>query len=131
MAIDRVAVDHEALVQRALPEDRAVVAVDADERVEPAVLVGLVGDVAEGPEHAAAGGHGDLGHGHEHRLAEELRQVRQAGHAVGRLRVVVRPVVGVAPLVGPLGKRLDDLLVAQDRLALGVQHAEQLGPQAA
>ena len=110
----------------ALPEDRAVVAVDAQQRVEHRVLVRLVGDVAERPEHPAAGRHRDLGHGTELRLGQELRQVRRPGQLVGRLRVVVGAVVGVAPGVDPLGGRLDDLLAAEHGLSLGMQHAQHL-----
>ncbi len=126
----RVAVDHEAFGQRPLPEDRAVVAVGADQRIEHRVLVGLVGDVPERAKHTSAGRHGDLRHGDEQRLGQELRQVRGAGQLVLGLRVVVRTVVGMAPRVDAGGKRFDDFLVAEQRFALGMQDAEQLAAAA-
>ena len=95
-----VAMDHEAFGERAGPEDRAVVGVDAEERVELLVLVFLVGNMPACPEDPPAGGHGDLGHGREHGAGQELGQIGSPGQLVGRLRVVVGRVVGVAPGVG-------------------------------
>ncbi len=122
---DRVAVDHEAFGQRAFPENRTVEAVGADQRVEHRILIRLVGDVPERAKHAAARRYGNLRHGDEQRLGQELRQVGGAGQPVLGLRVVVRTVVGMAPRVDPRWKRFHDFVVADKRFALGMQDTEQ------
>ena len=115
----RVAMNHEAFGKRPRPEDRAVVSVDAQQRVELLVLVLLVGDMAAGLEDPPAGGDRHFRHRREHRLGHELGQVRGSGEPIGRKGVVVGRVVGVAPCVRAFRHRLDNLPVANMRDAAG------------
>ena len=55
------------------PQDRAVVGVDAQQRIQHLVLIRLVGDVPHRLEDAAAGDDRLLGHRAELRHADELR----------------------------------------------------------
>ena len=64
----RVAMDHEALGQRSFPQNRTVVGIGADQRVQHRVLVCLVRNVSEGSKDPAAGRYGDFGHGAELRI---------------------------------------------------------------
>ncbi len=73
-----------------------------------------MGDVTKGPKHAPPGGDRHLGHRAEKRLGQELGQIGRPRELVGRLRVVVRAVVRMAPTVDALGQGLDDLAAAHD-----------------
>jgi len=57
-----------------------------------------------------------------------VRQVRRSGQRIFRLRVVVRPVVRMAPIVGAFGKQFDDQLAVDQRLAARPQHAQHFAP---
>ncbi len=123
----RIAMDHEAFVQRPLPKDRAVVAVNAQQGVQQGVLVRFVGNVAEGAEYAPAGRHRDLGHRAEQGRGEKVGQVGCPRRLVARERVVVGGVKDVAPRVraGRIG--LDDPPRAAQGDAVGVQNAQDFG----
>jgi hypothetical protein len=69
----RVAVDHESFRELPPPQNRAVVGVDREQRVQHLVLVRLVRDVPHGLEDAAAGDDRLLRHRAELRHTNELR----------------------------------------------------------
>ncbi len=110
---DRVAVDHEALRQRPPPEHGAVEGVEGHQRVQQRLLALVPGDVAEGLEHAPAGGHGHLRRRTISRVGKELRHVRRADQAILRDRVVVRTVIGMAPVIRAFRGGLDELSLPQ------------------
>ena len=118
--------DHEVGIQLAGPEERAVVAAYRDELVEHRPLRAFEGPAAEGLEHAAARGHGHLRHGTVPRLREKLREVRRPGELVFGLGIVVRAVVGMAPIVQTVGDRLDEDRRSDESFAQRPQNAEQL-----
>ena len=55
--------NHESIRQWSLPENRAVVGIDAGQRIENLVLIGAMGNVSEGLEYPATADHTQLWHG--------------------------------------------------------------------
>ena len=123
----RVPVDHDPRRQGAAPEHRAVVAVDGHQRIEPRLFPLMPRDVPERDEHPSPGRHGRLRRRAVTRHGHELRQIRRAGQAVTRLRVVVRAVVEVAPVVRAGGGGLGPDVSADDALPARPKHTKDLG----
>ena len=112
----RIAVDHEPLGQRPLPENRAVVDARADQCVEHRVLVGLVSDVPERAKDSSSRRDGDFRHGYEQRIGEELRQIGRSGQLVRGLRIVVGTMERMTPGVHPRRHRFDYLALGPTAL---------------
>ena len=117
--------NHEARCELAFPVNDAVVRAGANERVEYRVLVRLVCDVSERAIHTSTRRHGDLRHGTKLRRLNKLCEIRRARDLVGRLRIVVRPVKGMAPWICALRGRAGDGFAVQDRARARSQHAQQ------
>ena len=119
------------ILQRLLPEDRAVEAVAGDQRPvgrqEDVVAQSFVDDV----EDPAAGGDHGVHAGHEVvvaqplGLADPLDPARRTDHRVAADHRALRVVMEVRPLVDLLGPGLDDPLFAHHGHAAGSQHAQE------
>ncbi|MCZ7636611.1 MAG: hypothetical protein M5U12_11650 [Verrucomicrobia bacterium] len=124
---ERVAMHHQAGRDRAAPEELAVEPVEGCEGVQPGLLPFLEGDMTKELEHPAGGGHGHLRQRRVARVGKELRQVRRSRELILRCRVVVGPVIRMAPVVHARGERLGKHPAAEEGLALRAQHAEEFG----
>ena len=90
-----------ARCQFAFPKQRAVEGVEADELVEQRPRTLLVGNVPKRLEDAPACGDRHLRHRPIIRCGQKPRKVRPPGNGVGRLRIVIRPVIRMRPIAQP------------------------------
>ena len=74
------------------------------------------------PDSTATCGNGGIA-----RIGEELGQIRRAGEPVGRHGIVVGPVIGMCPVVGPRRRRLLDHLAPKPGLGPRMDHPQGLG----
>ncbi len=110
-----VAMQHETGRQRSLPQNRSVVGIDAQQRVQHFVLICFVGDVPHRLVNASAGDHRLFRHRAEFRIADELRAETSTHQLVIGLWVVVGTVIRMRPIVDAVGNRFGDRLLANDR----------------
>ena len=75
--------DHESRVEFAFPMNDAVMGAGANEGVEHLVLIGLMGDMAEGAVDTSSGGHGNLWHGTELGRLDKLCKVGSPCQLIG------------------------------------------------
>ena len=93
-----VAMNQIARCQLALPKQCAVECVEADKLVEQRPRTFLVGNVPKRLEDASACSDRHLRHRPVIRRGQEPRKVRPPGDGVGRLRIVIRPVIRMRPV---------------------------------
>jgi len=103
------AMDQVTIRQLARPQEGAVVAVSGQQHVEPGFLASMVCDMTQGRKDppSCCGRNGR--HGGIEGASKPLGPVRGLDDAVGRDRVVVRPVLPMAPGIHALGLSLCDL----------------------
>ena len=123
----RVSMHHDPRGYVSLPEDGPVVAVEGHQLAQKGFFSLMKGHVAEGLEHASRGGHGDLGQGRIVRFGQELCQIGCLADSIEGLRVVVRTVVGMAPVVYSRRKGFRPYLIADQGLALGPHDPQRFG----
>ena len=111
----RVSMNHEAFGQRSSPENRSVVSVDAEQGVQHLILIRLVSDMAHCFEDSPSGNDSLLGHRTEFRIGDKLSLERTFDELVVRLRIVVRSVVRMTPVVDAVWNRLNELSFTNDR----------------
>ena len=121
-----VAVNHEARRKRLSPKNRAVIRANADERVQPLVLISLVSDVTHRLIHPPASDDGLLWHGAEFGDVDELGPEIPFYVSVRRIGVIVRTVIRMAPLIDTFGNWLEQFAIADERLGPRAENAQQL-----
>ena len=79
----------------------------------------MEGHVAKGLEHASRRGHGDLGQRRVVRFGKKLCQIGCLADTIEGLGVIVRTVVGMAPVIYARRERFLPFLISDQDLALG------------
>ena len=103
----RIAMNHQPRRELFLPKYRTVIAVKCHKRIKKSFLSLLERDMTEHLKNPPARSNRQLRHRCITRVSHKLSQIGRSRNLVLRLRIVVRPIIRMAPVVNTRRHRFD------------------------